>query len=557
MYKTTIAILFLLAFLQLSPTAYAQPKQEIRASWLTTLGGLDWPTTKANTPQRRAQQQQELRDILDRLKAAHFNTVLYQARIKGDVAYPSEYELFTEAFTGHAGQDPGYDPLAFAIEECHKRGMELHAWVVTIPVGNERQIRSLGKKNVVKQRPRICKKYHNVWYLDPGHPGTADYLSGIVKEIVGRYDVDGVHFDYIRYPEHSPKFPDKDTYRAYAHGQDWRQWRRDNITRIVERLYTDIKRLKPWVKVSSSPVGKYKDTERYTSRGWNAYEIVYQDAQQWLKQGIHDALFPMMYFQGNNFYPFALDWQENDGGRWTVPGLGVYFLHPREGNWQLEEVVRQLYFLRGIQADGQAFFRNRFLMDNTQGLMDELREEFYTTPAVWPAMTWQDSIPPTVPTRPRLSFAEACTTLAWDASTDNAAPFSVTYRLYASNRYPVDTERADQLMEVRVDSTHYTYRPSAPWMQKTYWAVTAVDRYGNESRPLALNTPTVNDLPVLQSLPALPTGHTYVVTDRTGKEVLRTAQPGTAPLEALRSGFYRVSEVDAKGKARLIGLFVR
>lgn len=551
--------IFLLVFLSVSTAVLplkAQPKHEIRATWLTTLGGLDWPTTKANTPQRRLKQQQELCDLLDRLKEAHFNTVLYQARIRGDVAYPSKYEAFTEAFTGHAGQDPGYDPLAFTIEECHKRGMELHAWVVTIPVGNERQIRTLGTKNVVRQHPKLCKKYHNVWYLDPGQPGTADYLSGIVTEIVSRYDVDGIHFDYIRYPEHSPKFPDKDTYRRYGQQQDWKDWRRNNITRIVRRLYTDIKRLKPWVKVSSSPVGKYNDTRRYTSKGWNAYDIVFQDAQLWIQQGIHDALFPMMYFQGNHFYPFAIDWKEHDNHRWIVPGLGIYFLHPSEGKWKLDEVVRQLYFLRSIQADGQAYFRNRFLMDNTQGLMDEIKDEFYTAPAVWPAMTWQDSIPPTVPTGPTLRFEDGVTQLGWNASTDNSIPFSVYYRIYASNSYPVDTEQASTLVEARVADTCFTYRPSAPWLQKIYWAVTAVDRYGNESQPLALNAPTDLQPEVLQQLPSIPEGGTLIIADLTGKEILRLTND-TAPFEKLGTGFYRVSLKTSDGKIHLLGTILR
>lgn len=156
-----------------------------------------------------------------------------------------------------------------------------------------------------------------------------------MKEITSQYDIDGIHFDYIRYPEQADKFPDKDTYRRYGKGKELKQWRRDNITDIVRRLYTDIKSIKPWVKVSSSPIGKYRDTNRYPSRGWNAYHVVYQDAQRWLKEGIHDALFPMMYFQGNNFYPFALDWKENDGKRWIIPGLGIYFLSlvNKIGHW--------------------------------------------------------------------------------------------------------------------------------------------------------------------------------------------------------------------------------
>ena len=189
----------------------------------------------------------------------------------------------------------------------------------------------IGEKRPDPQTPLALQAIQGK--LVPG-PGQSRYLANIVREIVSGYDVDGIHLDYIRYPEQGERFPDQSTYRKYGKRQGLTQWRRDNITRIVRRIYTEVKSMKPWVKVSSSPIGKYRDTERYSSHGWNAYEEVYQDAQQWLKEGIHDALFPMMYFQGNHFYPFALDWKENAYGRWIVPGLGIYFLHPKEtGNW--------------------------------------------------------------------------------------------------------------------------------------------------------------------------------------------------------------------------------
>ena len=340
----TFLITLTILLLTMAQTA-AQPKHEIRATWLTTLGGMDWPRNKATSAEGIRRQQQELCDILDHLKEANFNTVMMQTRLRGDLIYPSAIETFPEALTGKTGKNPGYDPLAFAIEECHKRGMELHAWIVTIPAGNNRQVKLLGKSSVVKKKRPICKQHDGAWFLDPGHPGTADYLSSIVREIVTRYDVDGIHFDYIRYPENARRFPDRDTHRKYGKGKDLKQWRRENITNITRRLYTEIKQAKPWVKVSSSPVGKYKDTSRYSSLGWNAYETVHQDAQGWLKEGIHDALFPMMYFKDNHFYPFVLDWKENDCGRWVVPGLGIYFLSPKEKDWPLDEMSRQLYFV--------------------------------------------------------------------------------------------------------------------------------------------------------------------------------------------------------------------
>ena len=467
---------------------FAQPKYEIRASWVTTLGGMDWPSHKASGPRGIELQKKEFCRILDQLKAANFNTVLLQTRLRGDVIYPSAIESFTESLTGHEGKDPGYDPLQFAIEECHRRGMEVHAWIVTIPIGNQRQVKLLGKESVVRKKPSLCKLYKGTWYLDPGNKGTDDYLAGIVREIVSKYDIDGVHFDYIRYPEHSATFPDAATYRKSHSKQDLAQWRRDNITRIVRRLYHETKALKPWVKVSSSPVGKYNDTQRYNSRGWNAYEIVYQDAKQWLSEGIHDALFPMMYFQGNNFYPFALDWQENKYERWIVPGLGIYFLHPRERDWQLNEIVRQIEFTRSIGTDGQAYFRNQFLLDNTKGLLDKLKEQFYAYPAVVPAMKWQDSIAPLPPSQPVFTPLTKGVQLKWKAS-ESREKGGIYYRVYASNTYPVDIQKAENIIATRTDSTTYTFLPDFPWQEKAYWCITAVDRFGNESEVLEMNIP--------------------------------------------------------------------
>ena len=478
--RYTILFLLLIPFL----TAFAQtaPKYEIRATWLTTLGGMDWPSAKAVSASGIKKQQEELCHILDELQQANFNTVLFQTRLRGDVIYPSQFEPFAESLTGTEGKNPGYDPLRFAIEECHKRGMELHAWIVAIPIGNTRQVRTLGKNALTRKHPSLCKQFNGSWYLDPGNPETDDYLANIVREIVSGYDVDGIHLDYIRYPEQGERFPDQSTYRKYGKKQDLKQWRRNNITRIVRRIYTETKSLKPWVKVSSSPIGKYRDTGRYSSQGWNAYDEVYQDAQQWLREGIHDALFPMMYFRGNHFYPFALDWKENKNGRWIVPGLGIYFLHPSELDWKLDEVVRQIYFIRSIGLDGQAYFRTRFLTDNTKGIFDEIKQHFYPLPAVVPTMTWTDSIAPSTPTNPVFISPERGVHLQWTASTDNLSP--VYYRVYASDTYPVDTHNPANLIEARTDSTHYTYVPEVPWQEYLYWAVTAVDRCGNESEPL-------------------------------------------------------------------------
>ena len=552
-------LLILLSTFLIIAKAEAQPKHEIRATWLTTLGGMDWPRNKATNASSILKQQQELCAILDQLKEANFNTVMLQTRLRGDLIYPSQIETFPEALTGRTGRNPGYDPLAFAIEECHKRGMELHAWIVTIPAGNNRQVKLLGKHSIVRKNRKICKQHQSAWYLDPGHPETADYLASIVREIVTRYDVDGIHFDYIRYPENARRFPDRDTHRKYGKGKDLKQWRRENITAIARRLYNEVKQAKPWVKVSSSPVGKFKDTSRYSSLGWNAYETVYQDAQGWLKEGIHDALFPMMYFKDNHFYPFALDWKENDHGRWVVPGLGIYFLSPRERDWPLDEVSRQLFFTRQTGLAGHAFFRNRFLLDNVKGIFNELKHEFYTAPALVPPMTWQDSIAPTAPASPVYEASEdGSIKLSWSASKDND-DLPVVYHLYASSTYPVDTENANHLFATSLRDTTLTVKASEG---KRYYAVTASDRYGNESAPLALNTAPPMAIPLLNQgnklvLPTLADVQEVLICNAVGETVSQVKYHPEISLELLPEGFYLVYALKKDGEKKLIGTILK
>ncbi|MBQ4352841.1 MAG: family 10 glycosylhydrolase, partial [Prevotella sp.] len=237
--------------------------------------------------------------------------------------------------------------------------MELHAWVVTIPIG---KWNSYGCKQLRQKMPAALKKIGDEGYMNPEAYQTADYLANICAEIASRYYVDGIHLDYIRYPE---------TWKQRVN----RMEARDNITNIVRRIYGRIKAINPQIKVSCSPIGKYTNLSRYNSNGWDALNRVHQDAQGWLRMGIMDQLYPMMYFKGNNFYPFAINWKENSYGKDIVPGLGIYFLDPREGNWKIDDIKRQLYFLRS-EGMGFCLFRAKYLLDNVKGIYDFLRTEY-------------------------------------------------------------------------------------------------------------------------------------------------------------------------------------
>ena len=329
---------------------------EIRAVWLTTIGGIDWPRTYATSPATIEQQKRELTRMLDRLKLIRINTVLLQTRIRGTVIYPSSLEPWDGCMSGQPGRSPGYDPLRFAIDECHKRGMELHAWVVTLPLG---KWNGAGCRNMRNKYPKLIRRIGEDGFLNPEQPQTGDVIASVCEEIVRKYNVDGIHLDYIRYP---------DGWKIKV----GRSTGREHITSIVRKIHTAVKSVRRNIKLSCSPIGKYEDLSRYSSRGWNAYMGVCQDAQGWLRTGLMDQLYPMMYFKGNQFFPFALNWSENKYGKEVAAGLGIYFLDPHEGNWKIDEVKRQLAICRQYGL-GQCFFRAKFLLDNVQGLYDYLR----------------------------------------------------------------------------------------------------------------------------------------------------------------------------------------
>ena len=453
----------------------ASPKHEYRAVWLTTIKGLDWP--KEEHRGNSAAQQAHLRTILDSLQAIHVNTILLQTRIRGDVIYPSAIEPFAPVFMGRHGVAPDYDPLAFAIDECHRRGMQLHAWLVTIPLGDVQYVRAHGKHSLPASKPRQCTRFKGTWFMEPSHPATVEHLGALVEEMVTRYDIDGIHFDYIRYPEGNDTYPDAALYNKNRRGMSKADWRRANVTHLMRTLYGKVKAIKPWVCVSAATLGKHADVSRYSSYGWNAYHTVYQSAQRWLREGIADALFPMIYYADNHFYPFVADWGEHSYGRHIVAGMGTYQLHEEEKDWQLEEVVRQLHVVRAHpEVVGTAQFRSQYVTANVKEVYDLLR---YTNPypALVPAMPWLCDTPPATPTGLQVVTDKHATTLTWDIVE------GVTYNIYSSDTYPVDVANPAHLRHTYCRDGRYTEEyPSL--VRPCHYAITAIDRYGNESAPV-------------------------------------------------------------------------
>ena len=445
------------------------PKYEVRGVWLTTLQRLDWPRTVVHGAADIERQKVELREILDSYRRANINTVFLQTRIRATSLFPTckatGYEPWDAALTDREGGSPGYDPLQYAVEECHRRGMELHAWIVTIPVG---KWNALGCRMLRKKKPAMVMKIADEGYMDPACPETAEYLSQYCAAIARRYDIDGIHLDYIRYPETMHRIPKQG---------------RENISRIVKAIYEGVRKEKGWVRISCAPIGKYDDTQRYSSKGWNARSRVCQDVVFWMERGWIDMALPMMYFNGENFYPFLVDWKERGGS--VVPGLGAYMLHPRQRNWSLSEIVRQMSVSRSMGM-GFCFFRSSFFTEDVKGLYRFVATSFAPYPALIPpkADSGEERRRPLAPERLTLYVYGGKAHLAWCGARDNSNGNYLMYNVYASSTFPVDVSKAENILAVRVCGTTLCV-PSS----EMYYAVTATDRYGMESAACQMYAP--------------------------------------------------------------------
>ncbi|MDO5447211.1 MAG: family 10 glycosylhydrolase, partial [Prevotellaceae bacterium] len=473
-----------------------------------------------------------------------------QTRVRGTVISPSDLEPWDGCMSGRPGVSPGYDPLQFAIDECHRRGMQLHAWIVCIPLGENVKE---GVKHMKKVHPELYVKIKTHGFMRPEREGTGDYIANICKEITSRYDIDGIHLDYIRYPEEGVLPGKADDKRA-------------NITRIVNKISTAVKTIKPWVMMSCSPIGKYNNLPRYSSHGWDAYSAVYQDAQAWLRDGLMDALFPMMYFQGDQFYPFAADWKENSTGKIIAPGLGIYFMSPKEKNWSLSVITREMHVLRQLGL-GHAYFRSKFFTDDVKGIYNETANCIDNHPSLIPAMTWTNSLAPSSPKDIKITNDGATETITWSgAENNNDSPY-LLYNIYASEDYPVDITDAKNLIATRLSSNTITINAQSSTLN---YAVTAVDRYGNESVPYGKKEiAKVKNLKLFKvhgnwiELPQKPNtidADYLAVKDIAGKIVTTipwhgTKQDNTAYVGDIKDGYYQLCTLNHKGIVHRLGFF--
>lgn len=472
--KLVIFIIYSLFFLCIA-SLFAQPKQEIRAVWLTTNYGLDWPSKPVYSSTDIEFQKMELNKILDEIQEAKMNVVFFQTRLRGDVVYPSAIEPWSRFITKpYANKSfSGYDPLQFAIEACHKRGLECHAWFVVYPMG---KVKLINNKDGINRR--LTQQVDGESYLDPGNPDTNSYLLSLISEIVKKYDVDGIHFDYIRYPDKADAFPDRNTYTKYGKSKNLRDWRRENINKFVYQAYDNVKALKPWVQVSSSVVGIYEKIEVDKPYRTAFYEV-YQDPVDWIIKGKHDFIVPMMYYTNDLFNTSMNNWKEKCNGRWIVPGVGVYKLDEKDKNWHADIILDQVDFCRKNEVAGTAYYRVQQLIENKKGILSKIKDRFYRYPATLPPLTWLDKTTPLTPETLDAKWEKNMIRLSWKKAKDEQK--EVYYNVYYSQSDSVDISNPKNLLAVRIQGANLLLKIKAG--QAYYYAVTASDRYHNESEP--------------------------------------------------------------------------
>lgn len=482
--------------------AQSPPKREFRGAWIATFLNIDWPSVPNLST---ATQQSQLVQMLDQLKAAGINAVFLQVRSQCDALYQSSIEPWSADLTGLQGRAPApfYDPLAFAIQECRKRGMEIHAWFNPFrAVSNYNNINSFATNHIARTRPEWLLAQGNLRILNPGIPEVRDYVISVIMDVLRRYDVDGIHFDDYFYPyppTSGSAFNDDATFAAYHRGFTNRQdWRRDNINLFIQRMHDSIAAVKSWVKFGVSPFGIWRnqssDANGSATNGLQSYSDVYADSRKWIQQGWVDYLIPQIYwsigFNAANYAVLVPWWHNNAYGKHIYSGMAAYKVNNggSDNNWnnpgQLPAQIRLNRQYAHIA--GSTLFSTKNILANPLGITDSLRNVLHQYPAIPPAMPWKDNQAP-----PPVDHLNAQTngnqvSLRWTAPppTANEKDKIRHYIVYRSTRQPIDIDDAALIRSIVHDSVATGFNDTLLSPGNYYYTVTTVDRLSNESAPV-------------------------------------------------------------------------
>jgi uncharacterized lipoprotein YddW (UPF0748 family) len=455
------------------------PAREFRAAWITEVAtNSDWPSKPGLTT---AQQKAELILLLDRAQQLRLNAVFFQVRPAADAFYSSPIEPWSDRITGVMGRapEPFYDPLAFAISEAHKRGLELHAWFNPFRAAHPSTKSPPVANHITQTHPELVRHYGDQIWLDPGEPEARARTLAVVLDVVKRYDVDGIVFDdyFYPYPEKNwlgreIDFPDDASWQKYGlkTGLTRENWRRKNVNQLVQNVSQQIKIAKPWVQFGISPFGIWRPKNPPQIKGLDAYASIYADARLWLASGWVDFLAPQLYWpiaQREQSFPVLLNWwrAQNVQGRHVYAALN-------DVKFSADEIARQIQIVRAQSVNsGEIHYHLRSILEN-RALAEAVRAA-YAQPALVPASPWIESTPPGKP-QLEVTAEKKFTSAQWEISGGEQVRWWLlqfrTNAIWTTEIFPAN-------------QTSRIFENSSP----DVLALRAVDRLGNLSEPEVLS----------------------------------------------------------------------
>jgi uncharacterized protein YbbC (DUF1343 family)/uncharacterized lipoprotein YddW (UPF0748 family) len=475
-------------------------EREFRAAWVATVDNINWPS-KPGIPVE--DQKKEAIALLDLLYKNNFNAVIFQVRPHGDALYKSDLEPWSYYLTGTEGKapDPYYDPLEFWIKEAHARGIELHAWLNPYrahhPAGGE-----VTDASIVKKRPDLVVKLEQgYWWMDPAKKGTQDHSFNVVIDLIRRYDLDGIHFDdyFYPYPEYNnfKDFPDDESWQAYqkSGGKLSRgDWRREAVNTFIKRVYKGIKEEKPYVKFGLSPFGVWRPNNPPAIGGsFDQYNTLYADARKWLNEGWIDYYSPQLYWPINQLpqsFPVLLEWwsSENTKGRHLWPGISIARQQVDKAS---DEAINEIMIARGIlpKSPGVVHWSIGTLVSSPL-MTKAIYDGPYKRKALIPASPWLDKKSPEPPDV-NISLEKDSVNISWSHKySGDVARWVVYYKNGTQWNYDIfgSNTATDNIFAFAVNK-NFLSRTDPQTIKKIEdvlipldsVAVSAVDRYGNES----------------------------------------------------------------------------
>ncbi len=463
------------------------PKRQLRGVWIATVKNIDWPSRTGLSP---ARQRAEYVKILDNAVKRRFNAVFVQVRPASDALYKSDLEPWSQYLTGTAGKDPGWDPMPFLVAEAHRRGLEFHAWFNPYRASADGDLSRLPAGHPARLHPEWIVKYGDLAYYNPGLPAVRDHVTKVVKDVVTRYDVDGVHFDdyFYPYPVAGAKFADGAAFAKYGKGTKLADWRRANVNKLIAQVDKTVHEVRNSVKFGVSPFGiwrnKSEDPTGSATGGMSAYDSIYADARHWIKKGTVDYVIPQLYWpRGFKIadYDVLMPWWANE-----VKGTGVQ-LYIGQGLYRVGATDTAAWTRPGEmsshltrnrkygQVSGDVYFSAKQLSTDPLGALGRVVKDHYGRPALLPLMRDRGGRAPVRPADVRLQG----TSLSWKSSPD-ARSYAV-YRI-ASGR-PGECATADARNLVAIVPAVAGDRQAFTAAGGGTYLVTALDRLQNESAP--------------------------------------------------------------------------